>query len=339
MKVPFFPELIELEAIIEKLGDKAQVEIIDYIEYENHQFPIHCITLGSQQKNVPVIMYFGGVHGLEKIGTEILISYLQTIAELLEWDRGLADRLKHSRMVFVPIVNPVGVLRGSRCNPNGVDLMRNAPIDGIGRVKLYSGHRISPHLPWYRGNHTQMEQEALALCQVVQKQFEQSSLIIAVDLHSGFGIQDRLWFPYASTKKPFHSLPEIYALKELLDKCYPNHFYKFEPTSEEYVIHGDLWDYLYDDFLAKKTNDQALFIPLTLEMGSWLWLRKNPMHLFLRHGLFHPVLPHRQQRIMRRHLILFDFLYRATLYSQKWVNLPDEERQLFEQQALRFWYE
>jgi len=264
---------------------------------------------------------------------------LQTNAELLEWDRGLADRLKHSRMVFVPIVNPVGVFRGSRCNPNGVDLMRNAPIDGIGRVKLYSGHRISPHLPWYRGNHTQMEQEALALCQVVQKQFEQSSLIIAVDLHSGFGIQDRLWFPYASTKKPFHSLPEIYALKALLDKCYPNHFYKFEPTSEEYVIHGDLWDYLYDDFLAKKTNEQALFIPMTLEMGSWLWLRKNPMHLFLRHGLFHPVLPHRQQRIMRRHLILFDFLYRATLYSQKWVNLPLEEREAFEQQALRFWYE
>jgi hypothetical protein len=22
------------------------------------------------------------------------------------------------------------------------------------------------------------------------------------------------------------------------------------------------------------------FLPLTLEMGSWLWLRKNPMHLF-----------------------------------------------------------
>jgi predicted deacylase len=131
MKVPFFPELIELEAIIEKLGDRAHVEIIDYIEYENYQFPIHCITLGSEQKNVPVIMYFGGVHGLEKIGTEILISYLHTIAELLEWDRGLADRLKHSRMVFVPIVNPVGVFRGSRCNPNGVDLMRNAPIDGM----------------------------------------------------------------------------------------------------------------------------------------------------------------------------------------------------------------
>jgi len=338
MDIPFFPELVQLETIIEKLGDKARVEIIDYIDYQNYQFPIYCITLGSQQKNVPVIMYFGGVHGLEKIGTEILISYLQTIAELLHWDDGLTERLRHSRSMFMPIVNPVGVFRGSRCNPNGVDLMRNAPIDGVGRIKLYSGHRISQHIPWYRGNHAKMEKEALALCQVVQKQFEQSSLIIAVDLHSGFGIQDRLWFPYASSKKPFHSLPEMYALKELLDKCYPNHFYKIEPMSEEYVIHGDLWDYLYDDFLARE-NKNALFIPLTLEMGSWLWLRKNPMHLFLRHGLFHPVLPHRQQRIMRRHLILFDFLYRATLYSQKWVNLPLEERQLLEQQALELWYE
>ncbi|MEY2666159.1 MAG: hypothetical protein RLZZ384_330 [Pseudomonadota bacterium] len=315
MSIPFFPELIELQSIIEKLGDRARVEIIDYIDYDNYQFPIHCITLGSQEKDVPVVMYFGGVHGLEKIGTEILISYLQTITQLLEWDKGLAERLSHSRMVFMPIVNPVGVFRGSRCNPNGVDLMRNAPIDGIGRIKLYSGHRISAHLPWYRGHHTQMEKEALALCQVVQQQFEQSSLIITVDLHSGFGIQDRLWFPYATSQKPFESLPEIYALKELLDQCYPNHFYKIEPTSEEYVIHGDLWDYLYDDFLVKKTNDQALFMPLTLEMGSWLWLRKNPMHLFLRHGLFHPVLPHRQQRIMRRHLLLFDFLQPDLCFS------------------------
>ena len=164
MSIPFFPELIELEAIIEKLGDRERVEIIDYIDYidyDQYQFPIHCITLGSEQKDVPVVMYFGGVHGLEKIGTEILISYLQTITQLLEWDRGLAERLSHSRMVFMPIVNPVGVFRGARCNPNGVDLMRNAPIDGIGRIKLYSGHRISAHLPWYRGHHTQMEKEAL----------------------------------------------------------------------------------------------------------------------------------------------------------------------------------
>jgi hypothetical protein len=79
-------------------------------------------------------------------------------------------------------------------------------------------------------------------------------------------------------------------------------------------------------------------MPLTLEMGSWQWLRKNPMHLFLRHGLFHPVLPHRQQRILRRHLTLFDFLFRAALYPEKWTDLSQQQRQQHHQNGLENWY-
>jgi len=320
------------------LGERAQVEIVDRISYQGRDFPLYCITLGSPRPDVPVIAFFGGVHGLEKIGSEVLLSYLQTIAQLLDWDEEFAARLEKSRLVFMPIVNPVGVCRGTRCNGNGVDLMRNAPIEGVGNTKLYSGHRLSPRLPWYRGDQMHMEKEALALCRVVRQQLSRSSLTIAVDLHSGFGIHDRLWFPYASRQKPFASLAEAYALKTLFDRCYPHHFYKIEPMSQEYVISGDLWDYLYDEYL-QQANHQALFMPLTLEMGSWLWLRKSPMHLFLRHGLFHPVLPHRQQRIMRRHLTLFDFLYRAALNPQAWAQLPPEQRSNCEQQALGLWYE
>lgn len=333
-----FPELAQLEEIITQLGDRAQVEVMERIAYQDRHFPIYCITLGSQRPDVPVIAYFGGVHGLEKIGSEVLLAYLQTIVQLLDWDKEFAARLEKSRLVFMPIVNPVGVFRGTRSNAHGVDLMRNAPIEGVGKIKLYSGHHISPRLPWYRGDQTQMEKEAQALCQVVRQQLSRSSLTIAVDLHSGFGIHDRVWFPYASCKKPFASLAEAYALKKLFEQCYPHHFYKIEPMSHEYVISGDLWDYLYDEFL-QQANNNAVFMPLTLEMGSWLWLRKSPMHLFLRHGLFHPVLPHRQQRIMRRHLILFDFLYRAVLYPQKWSGLQPAQRQAFEQQALQLWYE
>ena len=170
---------------------------------------------------------------------------------------------------------------------------------------------------------------------MVRQQISRSPLTIAVDLHSGFGLHDRVWFPYASCKKPFASLAEAYALKKLFEQCYPHHFYKIEPMSHEYVISGDLWDYLYDEFLQQADNN-AVFMPLTLEMGSWLWLRKSPMHLFLRHGLFHPVLPHRQQRIMRRHLILFDFLYRAVLYPHKWTGLPPAQRLLISNKPCSF---
>lgn len=331
-----FAEQRHLAEIIARLGDKVRVERLETITYQHHRLTIECLSLGSERDDVPVIAYFGGVHGLEKIGSEVLLAYLQTLAQLLEWDEELHRRLENLRLVFVPIINPVGVWRGTRCNGNGVDLMRNAPVESVGKTKLYSGQSFSRRLPWFRGNPEQMEPEAQALCRVIREQSARCSLLLAVDLHSGFGIQDRLWFPYASRRIPFPNLAEAHALKKLFDDCYPHHFYQIEPMSQEYVITGDLWDYLYLEH--KATYPQKLFMPLTLEMGSWQWLRKNPLHLFHRHGLFHPMLPHRQQRILRRHLTLFDFLFRAMLYPDVWAKLDAESQAKHQQQALRLWY-
>lgn len=332
-----FVELEQLEGLIAQFGERALIETVDLVAYKNHEFPIYSIVLGSMQPDVPAFAFFGGVHGLEKIGSEVILSYMQTLLQLLDWDEELRARLQKSRLVFMPIVNPVGVFRGTRSNGNCVDLMRNAPVEGSGNTKLYSGHRLTPKLPWYRGDGSQMEVEAQALCRVVEKYVFNAPLSIALDLHSGFGIQDRLWFPYASINKPFPNIAEAHALKHLFDRCYPNHFYKIEPMSQEYVINGDLWDYLYDSFI-QSDHQQRLFLPLTLEMGSWLWLRKSPLHLFQRHGLFHPLLPHRQQRILRRHFTLFDFLYRSLLYPSKWANLDAEQLKRNREQALRLWY-
>jgi len=330
-------ELDQLERIIEQFGGRAHCEIIDHIPYKKHQFPIHCITLGSNQPEAPALAFFGGVHGLEKIGSEVILSFMQTISRLLDWDEEFAGRLQKSRLIFVPLVNPVGVYVGTRANGNGVDLMRNAPIEAEGATKLYCGQRISHRLPWYRGIEGKMEKEAQALCRVVEKHLFNAALSIAVDLHSGFGLRDRLWFPYASRKTPFSHLAETLALKENFDRCYPYHIYKIEPTCTEYLINGDLWDYLFDQF-TEQAPDDRLFLPLTLEMGSWLWLRKSPLHLFSRHGLFHPILPHRQQRIYRRHFLLFDFLHRSLLYPKTWIQLNEQQKHLNTQKALEMWY-
>jgi hypothetical protein len=333
-----FPELEQLERIIERFGDKARTQVIERIHYKVHEFPIHCITLGSTRPDVPVLAFFGGVHGLEKIGSEVILSYMETISQLLDWDEEFLSRLEKSRLVFMPLVNPVGVYQGTRSNGNGVDLMRNSPVEGEGTTRIYSGQRITPRLPWYRGDVLNMEKEALALCRVVDQQLFASPLSIALDLHSGFGIKDRLWFPYASCKTPFAFIAETLALKELFDRCYKHHIYKIEPMCLEYVISGDLWDYLFDDFMQRFSSDR-LFLPLTLEMGSWLWLRKNPTHLFSRHGWFHPLLPHRQQRVFRRHFMLFDFLHRSILYPEKWARLNYQQKVSYKKKAKAFWYE
>jgi hypothetical protein len=333
-----FKELEQLEAVIDHFGDRAQTQVIERIHHQGREFPIHCVTLGATAPDVPVLAFIGGVHGLEKIGSEVILSYMQTLAHLLDWDEELAARLQKSRLVFVPILNPVGVFLGTRSNGNGVDLMRNSPVEGVGATKLYSGQRISPHLPWYRGNHAEMEKESQALCRVIEEHIFTAPLSIALDLHSGFGIRDRLWFPYASRKTPCAYIAEALALKKRFDRCYRYHVYRIEPMCQEYVINGDLWDYLLDDFVQRYSNERV-FLPLTLEMGSWLWLRKNPTHLFSRYGLFHPLLPHRQNRVFRRHFMLFDFLHRSLLYPKDWAYLQPRDKAAHHQQAMGLWYE
>ena len=82
----------------------------------------------------------------------------------------------------------------------------------------------------------------------------------------------------------------------------------------------------------------ACLFHLPLEMGSWNWLKKNPLQIFNRHGVFNPIQPHRRSRILRRHINLFDFLHRAVLSPRGWLNQEEAVRQLNFNQAMELWY-
>jgi hypothetical protein len=63
---------------------------------------------------------------------------------------------------------------------------------------------------------------------------------------------------------------------------------------------------------------------MTLEMGSWLWVRKNLRQVVHRDGLFNPAGGHRHHRVLRRHQPWFDFLLHAAASHAEW--LPFAER-------------
>ena len=73
-------------------------------------------------------------------------------------------------------------------------------------------------------------------------------------------------------------------------------------------------------------------------MGSWLWIKKNPRQLFSRMGIFNPLIGHRQQRVLRRHLTLLDFLARAAGSHTQWAPAPDQ-REHHHAQALNQWFQ
>jgi hypothetical protein len=198
---------------------------------------------------------------------------------------------------------------------------------------LIGGQRISASLPWYRGAAgSAMELESEALCRVVRDELLARPFSVAVDCHSGFGLHDRVWYPFAHTARPIEHLPEIHALCETMDETLLHHRYVVEPQSRQYLAHGDLWDHLY---LGAPPGN--VFLPLTLEMGSWLWVRKNPRQLFSRHGLFNPMIEHRQQRVLRRHIGWLDFIARAACSHARWLPTA-AQREQHRALALERWY-
>lgn len=337
MPTPAFSELESLEQLIEQYRHALRTEVVLTVQADGRDLPVWCIEAGSTDLRAPAIGFFGGVHGMERIGTQVLIAWLQTVLARQQWDSHFAELLGKVRLVFMPMVNPGGLVLGTRANPAGIDLMRSAPVEAEGRVPfLLGGHRLGPHLPWFRGQFEDpLPPEAAALFEVVRARLHPHPFSLAMDCHSGFGFRDRIWFPYARSRAPVPHLPEAFALRALFNQTYPNHsFYLMEPQSLSYTTHGDLWDFLYDEHL---TRYPGLFLPFTLEMGSWLWVKKNPRQLFSWFGHFNPILPHRLERVLRRHLLLFDFLLHATVSYRQW--LPQGERRAqFREAALARWF-
>jgi hypothetical protein len=327
--------MVEEESL---LKDFVYFETLAEIDFNNEKYPIFSFTIGSQDPEAPSLFITGGIHGLERVGAQLAWSLLKTTLDRLLWDKSLQQLFKSTRLVIIPLSNPVGFINYKRSNGNNVDLMRNSPVVSTERVPfLLGGHRYSKMLPWYQGEINILEKENQAIYDKFIKIGQQSKCVVAVDFHSGFGMKDRLWFPYSYTSSPFDQLAELTALTLLFEETHPYHVYKIEPQSKGYLINGDLWDYLYLEL--KKINPNVIFIPLTLEMGSWTWVRKNPLQLFSKQGIFNPVKAHRLKRTYRRHHLLYDFLIKAIHSHTVWSQLDPQTRNNYNNAGLSRWYE
>jgi hypothetical protein len=328
-------EYEELLRLIDAARGRVETRTLCEVTHAGERFPVYALCLGSRAPQAPAIGFFGGVHGLERIGTHVLLSFLQALLERLERDEALSTLLAEVRLVFMPLVNPAGMRANTRANANGVDLMRNAPVQSRERVAfLLGGQRWSRSLPWYRGAAgAPMEPESEALCAVVREELLSRPFSLALDCHSGFGLRDRIWFPYAHTREPFAHIAEIHALMALFSAAHPGHHYLFEPQSRRYRTHGDLWDYL----CAEAAQGAGVFVPLTLEMGSWRWIRKSPRQLLSRLGIFNPMPADRRQRVRRNHLAWLYFLCEAARNYRDWLPLG-EDRARHQRSALAYWF-
>ncbi len=184
-----FAEQEDFKAILLAGATHFEVQTVGEVHTTGPSFPLYTASIGATDPHAPVIGFFGGIHGLERIGTQLILAYMRALLFRLNWDELLHRQLQHVRLVFMPIVNPGGMWAHKRANPKGVDLMRNAPQRAESRVPfLAGGQTLSPQLPWYCGRPgAPMETESAALLQVVREQLASHPFSLALDCHSGYG--------------------------------------------------------------------------------------------------------------------------------------------------------
>lgn len=299
--------LDEVRAFTDRYRDDVVRSRLETILCDEGAFDIQLLEVKSHERNKRdrfTLLLVAGVHGLETIGVTVLLHYLTHLIETARWNEAVRKSLAAARIVAIPALNPSGIIQGRRATAAGIDLMRNAPVFAEKPIPVLGGHQLSPILPYYSGT-GELALESQALIRAVKGLLESSVGLIALDLHSGFGARDRVWTPWSmSSALPPH-WEHYLAIEKALNESFPDHVYTFERQSDSYQTNGDLWDYL---LLENQRQGGPLFLPLALEMGSWNWLKKAPWRAFSKRGWFHPIAPHRVQRVCRRHTTLIDFL-------------------------------
>ena len=85
--MPALPELRDLESIMEQGRGQLDVKVVCEVNVQGRPFPVYQLTLGNPDPNIPAIGFFGGVHGLERIGTQVLLHFLRGLLNRLQWDK------------------------------------------------------------------------------------------------------------------------------------------------------------------------------------------------------------------------------------------------------------
>src|SRR5450432_642949 len=69
------PELAAIERLTEIAAPLVSVERLAVVE----TLPIHAFHFGAADRALPVLLVTGGVHGLERIGSDVAIAFLTSL--------------------------------------------------------------------------------------------------------------------------------------------------------------------------------------------------------------------------------------------------------------------
>ncbi|MCB1199145.1 MAG: DUF2817 domain-containing protein [Leptospiraceae bacterium] len=297
-------------SLLKKAGKLGELRQLGFSRKDKHgfKFPIYQLTFGKKSavKNRSILLV-AGVHGLETVAVNILLDYLNQALR----DGPVLSALKSGKLaiVAIPILNPGGLARQSRSNPGGVDLMRNSGVEGENALFFFGGQKLSGRLPYYQGK--KLEPESILLFRALRDLYdaERKTPLIALDVHSGYGNKNYIWWPYAKTRTPSPDDMLFRRITGYMEKTKLHNAYHYGPQSEMYTTHGDLWDLFYDHFLKFRELKKRAppFLPFTLEIGTWTHFKKNPTRILKKREIFNPPRNLKKQFVTGHREFLHDF--------------------------------
>ncbi len=301
------PELVQLKRLEKMFGDIIIMEKLGEVEHKGYRSQIDAFFISHKPRpELPTIAFFSCFHGVEWIGSRVLVNFIEHLIREITWDEDIKNITEKVNICGIPIVNPIGKIEHYRSNGNGIDLMRNSPVKAKKAIPLLGGQRFSRHLPWYMGKGLEKENE------IVIKFLDQyvfpSDFKMSIDIHSAFLRDSRIWIPYASGKElPAKEAEVFLQVKKMLNSIYKYNPYRYEKQESIYKTNGDFWDYNFD---RHNELHKGTYLPLTLEISSWSWSLRNIFRRWSMEALFNPFNIKDSNSEYIKHIMVFDFLIR-----------------------------
>jgi carboxypeptidase T len=207
----------------------------------------------SQEENEPEVLFLGSHHGNERPGYEVLIYFIQYMAEYYQNTSAVREAIDKTQIYVIPMMNPDGVEAGTRKNmePNhgsfgfsrtvtstGVDLNRNYAGPWFLlflRPLFYRATSYHDNSDVYRGPHPFSENETQAARQFV----ETHNITISIDYHT-FG--ELILYPWGDTRLPAKDSHVFESIGENISQL---DNYTSEQSTTLYPTLGDSVDWMY----------------------------------------------------------------------------------------------
>ena len=82
--IAHLPEYASIYEVVKQSDGLLHPEIYQVFEVSDshkntHQLPLVGLSFGSEDINAPAITFVGGIHGIERIGSQVILSYLHTL--------------------------------------------------------------------------------------------------------------------------------------------------------------------------------------------------------------------------------------------------------------------